>query len=586
MKHLQLSALLALADASPTNRHLVRCYFAILSNQGLIRPLSFELLRLYADDYWQAKLNPEILKGELQLDLLSGKTIPIYDLLLMHLQLRDKTTRQAQQFSVHFFTAWFVNALPVVRFAVTERIHNAPMLRKLLIDLSAEHECFAIMVGAFLHNFVRGNYEDTAFADDIIHARMKAFTQIKDYQLKLLHLANTKHYYQLTDKALLELKEVKEFLAENKVVLNPGDVLFHALIRHHYSTEDILYFSLIEDGVNHATYLNRAFRGKYIAQKLMMRITLNICVGAQVNYRKKLSRNCTIDLPLNTLLNKNNLSAQDMVTVIDFLVLAGANLQLHTTIFGEASHAAAMYSHPDVLAHIIRQGANPYSNRCLEGKTPLMSAAQEGKIENISVLTKVGAPVNAKSSLGKTALLFSMNEQTVRALLDAGASPDVTEINGMNAPQYFAIEKKPGLALAISYYDKCKETRERFTRQIERLSKAPGVTSSTVVRCAIQILLEYRKMNYRNIFSKLSRTPAPEVVLGDILEKIGFDPLDLKRFNQIKEESLKLVGRYLDGTYVDRDMLIVEEVLNLCAEYLQSVEAAEKLKATPAHKMS
>lgn len=72
-----------------------------------------------------------------------------------------------------------------------------------------------------------------------------------------------------------------------------------------------------------------------------------------------------------------------------------------------------------------------------EGKTPLMVAASKGSLDGLRVLVEAGANLNATTTDGYTALMFStQSARTARIplfLLNAGADPTLTNSDGKSA---------------------------------------------------------------------------------------------------------------------------------------------------------
>ncbi len=75
-----------------------------------------------------------------------------------------------------------------------------------------------------------------------------------------------------------------------------------------------------------------------------------------------------------------------------------------------------------------------------EGNTALMHAARLGFVDGIQVLTARNANVNLPNSRGETPLILAVqarNAPAVRALLAAGADPDMTDhVAGLSAFEY------------------------------------------------------------------------------------------------------------------------------------------------------
>ncbi len=97
---------------------------------------------------------------------------------------------------------------------------------------------------------------------------------------------------------------------------------------------------------------------------------------------------------------------------------------------------------PDALYPVLRKaGADP-SVRGNDAVTPLMLAAQYGRLEIAKALIADGAKVNAVDDLGKTALIYACenngDDSLIAALLDAGADILPIDETGMSARDYAA----------------------------------------------------------------------------------------------------------------------------------------------------
>lgn len=72
------------------------------------------------------------------------------------------------------------------------------------------------------------------------------------------------------------------------------------------------------------------------------------------------------------------------------------------------------------------------------GKIPLHRAAQEGDVERVKLLLRLGADPNSQTPDGHTALFFACNNQKITTLLiEAGANPNIGSIHG-ETPLYKA----------------------------------------------------------------------------------------------------------------------------------------------------
>ena len=84
---------------------------------------------------------------------------------------------------------------------------------------------------------------------------------------------------------------------------------------------------------------------------------------------------------------------------------------------------------------LIGKGAN-VNAKDREGNTPLIIATIARWTEGIGLLTRVKAQLDTQNRLGETALLKAVqgrDSYNAKALLDAGANPDITDSSGVSA---------------------------------------------------------------------------------------------------------------------------------------------------------
>ena len=78
------------------------------------------------------------------------------------------------------------------------------------------------------------------------------------------------------------------------------------------------------------------------------------------------------------------------------------------------------------------------------GVTPLMVAAESGRTKMIGHLLRRGAHIEARDSYGQTALFYAARaegaEEAVNVLLEAGATRDVVDDQGISFEQYAATQ--------------------------------------------------------------------------------------------------------------------------------------------------
>jgi uncharacterized protein len=87
------------------------------------------------------------------------------------------------------------------------------------------------------------------------------------------------------------------------------------------------------------------------------------------------------------------------------------------------------------LGLLYQKGAN-LNLKDQEGNTPLILATISRWSEGVATLVRLKAQVNAQNRLGETALLKAVQARDltlVKALVDAGASPDIADNSGISA---------------------------------------------------------------------------------------------------------------------------------------------------------
>jgi ankyrin repeat protein len=88
---------------------------------------------------------------------------------------------------------------------------------------------------------------------------------------------------------------------------------------------------------------------------------------------------------------------------------------------------------PELVELLIAKGAE-VNLRARDGRNALMYAAKNGDSKAVKALLKKGASVNIADNEGETALMeavnFSCDEDTIRALVDAGADLKATDHKG------------------------------------------------------------------------------------------------------------------------------------------------------------
>jgi ankyrin repeat protein len=146
-------------------------------------------------------------------------------------------------------------------------------------------------------------------------------------------------------------------------------------------------------------------------------------------------------------------AANGDLAMTELLLNAGADPNT-TVVEGESvlMHAART-GDPDVVRLLVKHGAYVNGRDDWKGQTPLMWAAAENNVDAVKMLVALGADINARQRDeetprqirytncscprgGMTALMFAARQgaqETVRALVQAGARVDLTNPDGVSA---------------------------------------------------------------------------------------------------------------------------------------------------------
>jgi ankyrin repeat protein len=141
------------------------------------------------------------------------------------------------------------------------------------------------------------------------------------------------------------------------------------------------------------------------------------------------------------------------------------SVQGHSALISVESctrHGELTQSRVQLVELLIAKGA-AVNHQDDDGRTALMYAAENGDTQAVNALLRNGAAVNIADKEGETALMkaaaSSCNEETVRALLSAGADLTARDHKGRNAldsfrSSYACPEKKIGDLLQIAGTEK------------------------------------------------------------------------------------------------------------------------------------
>ncbi len=165
-------------------------------------------------------------------------------------------------------------------------------------------------------------------------------------------------------------------------------------------------------------------------------------------------------------------AAKGYTDIVELLIKAGANVNaINPDEYYTALIFAAQKSYPRIVNLLLEAGAD-VDFADINGKTPLMRAAEAGCIENVNLLLAAGAEVNEADNQGNTALIFAAkkgHQQITDLLLQAGAKVNAVSIKeGMSLE--LAIGRSPEITGLILQYkpDLTLLTEENFKRELSR----------------------------------------------------------------------------------------------------------------------
>ena len=133
------------------------------------------------------------------------------------------------------------------------------------------------------------------------------------------------------------------------------------------------------------------------------------------------------------------------------LLAAGADAKRRDHVDDTALHAAALSGSTELVAMLLRAGADPRAKSKHLYDTPLHHAAEHGKADIAVLLIRAGADIEARDYKGKTALWTAASldhAAVVEILLAAGANPDARDQRGVT-PFVVAAGKESGAAARL-----------------------------------------------------------------------------------------------------------------------------------------
>jgi ankyrin repeat protein len=155
--------------------------------------------------------------------------------------------------------------------------------------------------------------------------------------------------------------------------------------------------------------------------------------GADVNYKVEGQRT-----PLASAALYGN------IDIVATLLKAGANVNQPSGGYGEPPLMLACgEGHLEVVKALLEAGADP-NGKSVDGRVALTEAAMNGHTGVVSALLRAGAAVNTKDSEGKTALMLADDSrELVVMLIRAGAEVDALDKVGRTALLYAVVMNQP-----------------------------------------------------------------------------------------------------------------------------------------------
>ena len=153
------------------------------------------------------------------------------------------------------------------------------------------------------------------------------------------------------------------------------------------------------------------------------------------------------------------------------LIAAKADINASAGDGMTALHAAAYNGDADLVAILLKAGANTKVTTRVDSATPLFMAAKGGNAPIVGALLKAGGDANDANSNGTTALMAaaaSGSVEAVRLLLDAGADVNKKEnTNGQTALMFAAaLNRGPAIRLLLG-----RGADAKVTTKVQRLGR-------------------------------------------------------------------------------------------------------------------